>query len=237
MGKKCGLPGPDTQASRLLSLTAISGEFPATLLNRLPGGESYRAAMVYRLKRDGLLHTHYRDGLRTYRLTPPAKSLLLSGYPGRFEFSLTGGGGTNRLKSEVTRRLRQCRIAAAHVAMLNAGVAVFRDGKPDIFRYGGVAPCRPGGAAFYSSREIKAIGSGAVKIRGASLVGVLLSRGHIFATYNNAATGRWDFRAEILLVMVMRMGYRRPGKEFHLLKQGHLRHFRVDGQKGDGRGT
>ena len=42
-------------AYRLLSLTAISGEFPTDQLNRLPGSPYYLESVVTALKKDGLL--------------------------------------------------------------------------------------------------------------------------------------------------------------------------------------
>ena len=51
-------------AYRLLSLTAISGEFPTDQLNRLPGSPYYLESVVTALKKDGLLRTYYRDKLR-----------------------------------------------------------------------------------------------------------------------------------------------------------------------------
>ena len=44
-------------AYRLLSLTAISGEFPTDQLNRLPGSPDYLESVVTALKKDGLLRT------------------------------------------------------------------------------------------------------------------------------------------------------------------------------------
>mgnify|MGYP004445757795 CR=1 FL=1 len=46
-------------AYRLLSLTAISGEFPTDQLNRLPGSPYYLESVVTALKKDGLLRTYY----------------------------------------------------------------------------------------------------------------------------------------------------------------------------------
>ena len=57
------------------------------------------------LKKSGLLRTYYRDRLRGYRLGAKAKAALLDGWPERFSPYLTGDTDTNRLKSEVNRRL------------------------------------------------------------------------------------------------------------------------------------
>lgn len=93
-------------AYRLLSLTAISGEFPTDQLNRLPGSPYYLESVVTALKKDGLLRTYYRDKLRGYRLGPRAKATLLKSRPDRFASYLTGDTDTNRLKCEIDRRLR-----------------------------------------------------------------------------------------------------------------------------------
>ena len=84
-------------AYKLLSLTAISGEFPTDQLNRLPGSPYYLESVITALKKDGLLRTYYRDKLRGYRLGPRAKATLLESRPDRFASYLTGDTDTNRL--------------------------------------------------------------------------------------------------------------------------------------------
>lgn len=196
MGMGNRLPGPHTRAYGLLSLIAVCGEFPADLLSHIPGSTSYLESLVWTLKREGLLRTYYRDRLRGYRLGRRAKQLLLQAQPERFSFFLTGNTDTNLLKSEVTRRLRLHRIAELYVRMQNAGAAIFRDEKPRLF-----APdteeawiSRP---VFYSSREVKELGLEAVKIRGSRMTGVLLTKAHVFLTYNSESSlAKWDYRAE-----------------------------------------
>ena len=86
------------------------------------------------LKKSGLLRTYYRDRLRGYRLGAKAKAALLDGWPERFSPYLTGDTDTNRLKSEVNRRLRLHRLAETYVTMDNAGIGLFQDEKPKVFR-------------------------------------------------------------------------------------------------------
>ncbi len=100
------LPRRDTQRYQLLELIALSGDFPAELLSRLPGGSTYKESVVKSLKREGLIRTFYRDHLRTYRLTAKAKAQLMAEQPDRFAFYLEGNSDTNLLKGEITRRLR-----------------------------------------------------------------------------------------------------------------------------------
>ena len=85
------------------------------------------------LKKNGLLRTYYRDRLRGYRLGAKAKAALLDGWPERFSPYLTGDTDTNRLKSEVNRRLRLHRLAETYVTMDNAGIGLFQDEKPKVF--------------------------------------------------------------------------------------------------------
>ena len=73
------------------------------------------------LKKSGLLRTYYRDRLRGYRLGAKAKAALLDGWPERFSPYLTGDTDTNRLKSEVNRRLRLHRLAETYITMRGLG--------------------------------------------------------------------------------------------------------------------
>ncbi len=134
-------------------------EFPTDQLNRLPGSPYYLESVVTALKKDGLLRTYYRDKLRGYRLGPRAKATLLESRPDRFASYLTGDTDTNRLKCEIDRRLRLHRLAETYVTMDNAGVCVYRDEKPAIFAPEGYAGGMIVYPAFFSSREVKEMGS------------------------------------------------------------------------------
>ena len=152
------------------------------------------------LKRKRLLRTFYKDGLRGYRLTAKAKELLIADRPERFFPFLTGAAETNHIKSEAARRLRLHRIAESTVTMQNAGAAVYRDEKPEIFstvwdESAGVFITAP---AFYNSREIKELGTVFVKIKGARSVGVLLTENAVFVVYNlGGSLMKWQYRVEM----------------------------------------
>ena len=198
------LPAPDTLPHLLLTLTAISGEFPTSLVGRLPGGASYKESVVKVLKREKLLRTYYRDGLRGLRLTALAKKELLAERPERLSLYLTGNVETNTLKSEIPRRLRLHRMAEVLVTMLNAEVLVFHEEKPLLF-----APIPPEDAridrpAYYSSREVKELGAQAVKFKGSRSTGILLTDGGIFISYNTgSARMKWEYKAELRLKAVL----------------------------------
>ena len=194
------LPGRHTAGYHLLELTAISGEFPTDLLSRLPGGDFYKENVVKALKSRQLLRTFYKDGLRGYRLTAKAKELLAADQPDRFLSSLTGAAETNHIRSESFRRMRLHRISETLITMQNAGVAVYRDEKPDIF-----SPVWKEGVrllieypAFYHSREVKELGTVFVKIKGARSVGILLTQSNGFVVYNlGGSLMKWQYRAEM----------------------------------------
>ena len=195
------IPPEDTLASLLLTLTALSGEFPTAQISRLPSTGAYQEKILKSLKGEKLLRTYYRDGLRALRLTTAAKKLLVDKWPDRFLPYLSCSTETNVLKSEVPRRLRLHRMAEVLVTMLNANVTVFPWKKPAIFRPTPLAAApyinRP---AYYSSREVKGLGAQAVKIRGSRSTGLLLTDGVIFTIYNTGTFAmKWEYKAEMRL--------------------------------------
>lgn len=217
----------DTQAYLLLSLIAVSGELPASQVGRLVPSVSYREKLLTSLRDRKLLRTHCKDKLWGHRLTARAKGLLLADSDRRFAFFLTGGTDTNLLKSEVTRRLRLHRIAEATVTMLNAGVSIYRDGKPDIFSPEDRAQTEPftvDGAAFYNSREVKEASGEFAKIRGARPVGMLLTMRDAFITYNTGnALMKWEYKSEMRTKALM----------IHLLCHQRLPHqYQMENIKG-----
>ena len=201
------LPTSDTVSYHLLELIAISGEFPTDQLKRIAGGNAYKEVVVTRLKKQRLVRTVYRDGLRGLRLTPTAKKHLLANNDVRFFSSLSGDSETNHPNTDPARRLRLHRIAAATVTMQNAGVQIFRDEKPDVF-----APVMEESElrtvlspAFYNSREIKEIGTVFVKIKGARSVGVLLTASTVFVVYNlGDSLMKWEYKAEMRTKALMK---------------------------------
>lgn len=193
-------PPLDTAAGLLLTLTALSGEFPTALVSRLPGGKAYKVKVVKRLKKDKLLHTYYADGLREFRLTNAAKKLLLDSWPELFGPYLTGRAETNMLKSEQLRRLRLHRMAEVLVAMYNAGVGVFSWQKHAVFDPTPPDDIRIEWPMYYSSREVKEIGPQRDKIRGSRATGVLLTENNVFVVYNAGRSEiKWAREAELRL--------------------------------------
>ena len=198
------LPAPGTLPELLLTLTALSGEFPVSAVRRLSGSKSYMEQVVKQLKKEGLLRTYYRDSLRGLRLTAAAKKLLLDSYPDRFISFFSGDTATNAPKYSVTHRLRLHRMAEVLMAMYNADVLVFPWEKAAVFQPA-PSPDRqyiplP---AYYSAREIreiKGVSQEGKKITSSRMTGILFSDAGIFIAYNTGPYQMaWRHNAEMRL--------------------------------------
>ena len=188
------LPAQNTLPYLLLTLTALCGEYPIRQISHLPGGSAYLESVVTALRRDGLLRTFSKDGLRGLRLTPSAKRLLLADAPEWFSAYLTGSSEPNKLKSEIPRRLRLHRMAEILTIMHNADIPAFPWEKAP-FSAASQSAAIP---AYYTSREVKEIGPQGAKIKSSRATGILLTDGGIFLTYNTAkAQMKWEYKAEL----------------------------------------
>ena len=209
MKQKRILPDRLTQSYTILSLIAVSGEFPTKQINRLSGGHEYKVKLIKSLKRKEWIYTYYSDKLRGYRLTSTTKDMLLNDHKNRFTAYLTGNTETNQPKYEITRRLRLHSISETIVTMHNADVSVYRDEKPDVFypynNNGAILPFSITHPAFFNSREIKEIGLESVKIQGGRAVGVLLTEYEVFVVYNTGGSLlKWEYKSEMRTKAVMK---------------------------------
>ena len=189
-----------TAAYRLLSLTALSGECSPDILSRLGIGPSYGEKLVTKLKDEGLIKTHYKDRLRGYRLACGGKKLLLAQNPERFSFYLSGNTETNHPRSGYPRRLRLQQASHIYAMLLNAGITFFRDEKPLIFREEPQAgeSVRMPLPIFYHSREVKELGTEAVKIGNSRIMGILFAPGCIYALFHTGtAPIKWEYQTEL----------------------------------------
>ena len=186
---------------RLMELAAISGECSTRVLPILGLAPSYSEKLVTRLKGEGLIKTHYKDGLRGYRLTSRGKELLLEENHSRFSFYLSGSSDTNHPRSDITRRLRLQQASIAYAMLCNAGVEVFRDRKPRLFQAGDAARAAPFPMplpAFYHSREVKELGAEAVKVNSSRAMGILFAPECIYALFcTGSAPMKWEYRTEL----------------------------------------
>ena len=193
-----------------MTLTALCGEYPISQISRLPGGSAYLESVVTALRRDGLLRTFSKDGLRGLRLTTSAKRLLLADAPEWFSAYLTGSSEPNKLKSEIPRRLRLHRMAEILTIMHNADIPAFPWEKAS-FPAVGQSSAIP---AYYTSREVKEIGPQGTKIKSSRATGILLTDGGIFLTYNTAkAQMKWEYKAELRFKALLQTKEVMPGTE------------------------
>ena len=138
----------------LLLLMAVSGEIPADWIGRAIGSESYAAALLTRLKRDGEVKLRSKDGIRGYLLRSKAKQYLLVHYGEDVRPYLSGANSTNHVKSEPEKRLRLHRMSMVWIYFHRAGVRIFLSEKPELFPAlhqvpSGVAVSQGGTSAFY----------------------------------------------------------------------------------------
>lgn len=199
------LPAPSTTSYRLLLLTALSGEFPIHQVDRLGGGRDYLQVIVTKLKRQNLIRAYRRDNVIGLRLTLPCKRLFLRERPAEMAPFVTGKTETNHPRSELTRRLRLHRMAEVLTPMANAGVVFTPWEKPPIFREKRVYPADVlPHSAYYTSKEVKKIGSEARIFTSSRFTGILFTPDGIFLAYN-ARDGNmlWEYRAEIRLKNVI----------------------------------
>ena len=190
-----------TSAYRLMEMAAISGECSPRVLAHLHLNTSYGEKLITRLKKEGHIRTHYKDGLRGYRLTSRGKKLLLSENPARFSFYLSGSSDTNRPRSDIPRRLRLQQASIAYAMLQRAGVEIYRDRKAPLFQPGTrteASPCNMTLPAFYHSREVKELGAEAVKINNSRTIGILLAPECIYAVFcTGGALMKWEYRTEL----------------------------------------
>ena len=195
------LPSPDTFPDLLLTLTALSGEFPSALVKHLPGSEYYNRNAVTRMKKAGLLYKYSRDGLHGLRLTSAAKDLLLTQQPDRYSDILAGDSVLNAPKYTAVRRARLHRMAEVLVSMFIANVLVLPWEKPAIFQEDGETSLTDiDQPTYYTSLEIKGGGDQGRKFTGSRATGILFGYDNIFLTFNTGTSEmKWDSNSETRL--------------------------------------
>ena len=171
----------------LLLLIAVSGEIPADWIGIAVGSESYGAALITRLKKEGMLRQRKKDGLWGYLLSIKAKRYLLDRYREDVEMYLGGASSTNHVKSELDKRLRLHRMSMVWIFCRKVGIGVFFHQKPAL-------PWEMGRetkeemiweksewAAYYGTTEWKRPGD--LEIKGSRACGLLMGS-HCYIVYN-----------------------------------------------------
>ena len=198
----------ENQSIKLLSLIAISGDFPADELNSF-GSLEYNKKLIMSLKQEKLIRVFYKDNVRSYRLTSKAKKRLLLENSDRFKAYFEKTTEANLYPSAINRRLRLHRISQALVFMKNSNVKIFHDEKTPLFEssvgtvYTGFYSNNPETSeriklpAFYTSREIKEHSKEKYKINNSRFIGLLITESMQYIIYNTDDTlMKWESRSE-----------------------------------------
>jgi hypothetical protein len=197
---------PKSQGQLLLELIAISGEYPAENIHRIIPSSSYSKKLVSALIADKLIKLVNKGGIRGFRLEIKGKRKLMTENPARFGDYLEGSADTNKLRSDLPRRLRLHFAAEVFTLMYNAEIRVFKDTKPPLYALcthaelsqpsnESIAITTP---CFYSSREQKQDDDKSNAIRGARAAGTLLTPTHVYAIYNTGGVeSRWRESVEL----------------------------------------
>lgn len=196
----------------LLLLVAVSGELPADWIGRAVGSESYAAALLTRLRREGDLKLRSGGGIRGYLLRAKAKQYLLETYPEEVESCLSGFSSTNHVKSEPEKRLRLHRMSMVWIFYYRAGIRIFKSTKPELFHavpmvFPGTSPMGKSRAAYYGTSEWKQKED--KEIKGSRACGVLAAD-QFFIVYNTIdSLMKWTPKTERNLRSRMEMRLRR----------------------------
>lgn len=171
--------GAMKKQDRLLRMIAICTELPAKLTGQVVGSDSYAAALVTKLKQEGLIAVRSGDGYRGYVLKAKGRRYVLEAYGADTAFFLRGAAGRGMVKSEVHKRIRLHRMSEVWVFLWKSGVCIFQSQKPafgsGLWKNGVEA------AAYYGSLEFK---GDFEAIRGSRACGVLLSGNSAYVVYN-----------------------------------------------------
>ena len=160
-----------------MALVAVSGELRADMAEYALGTAAYTAALITKLKKEGLLAVRSREGAKGYVLREKGKRLLMSRYPGSFDCLFHGAAETNHVKSEITRRLRLHRMSMAWAFGLRMGLCIFPMEKPAF------PPelCSLEGRVYYGASEMK---EGSDKVKGSRACGLMVCAGQPYVVYH-----------------------------------------------------
>lgn len=137
-----------TQSDRLLLAIGVCRELPYELAAQVTGSASYAAALITKLKKEGMIGCRSRDGLKGYVLYEKGRRYLMENYPKQAGGLFLDGGGT--VKAEPEKRLRLHRMAYAWVWLYRMGTDMF--GEVSLL-YPGISHIVPG--KYLTAGEVK----------------------------------------------------------------------------------
>ena len=176
---------------RILTITALSGEFPYSCFGRLNVDIYYARRLRTMLHKDGFTRTQWKDGLKGLVLTNKGLFDIKEQNPTRYKYIDT------RNRPEESRRYRRHLFAMTYCSLINADIEFLPDKKPFVFSrsrqsqsYDAPRPLIKNSLltdepVFYSSVEIKyELEDYVQQIRNSAMMGLILTRTDCYLLYN-----------------------------------------------------
>ena len=149
-----------SKKEKLLTITALSGEFPCDNFHRLHISSSYAKLLRHNLYQEGMIKSLSDDCLKGLVLTSKGIEVLKQKEPERYRYI------SDKKRTEVSRRYRRQLFARTYCSLLNADIEFLPDRKPFVFARRRSQPYIVGSPlirpsllsdepVFYSSIEIK----------------------------------------------------------------------------------
>ena len=179
-----------SKKEKLLTITALSGEFPCDKFHRLHISSSYAKLLRHNLYQEGMIKSLSDDCLKGLVLTGKGIEVLKQKEPERYRYI------SDKKRTEVSRRYRRQLFARTYCSLLNADIEFLPDRKPFVFARRRSQPYIVGSPlirpsllsdepVFYSSIEIKyELEDHVQQIRNSAMTGLVLNRNNCFVLYN-----------------------------------------------------
>ena len=179
-----------SKKEKLLTITALSGEFPCDNFHRLHISSSYAKLLRHNLYQEGMIKSLSDDCLKGLVLTSKGIEVLKQKEPERYRYI------SDKKRTEVSRRYRRQLFARTYCSLLNADIEFLPDRKPFVFARRRSQPYIVGSPlirpsllsdepVFYSSIEIKyELEDHVQQIRNSAMTGLILNRNNCFVVYN-----------------------------------------------------
>lgn len=179
-----------SKKEKLLTITALSGEFPCDNFHRLHISSSYAKLLRHNLYQEGMIKSLSDECLKGLVLTSKGIEVLKQKEPERYRYI------SDKKRTEVSRRYRRQLFARTYCSLLNADIEFLPDRKPFVFARRRSQPYIVGSPlirtsllsdepVFYSSIEIKyELEDHVQQIRNSAMTGLILCRNNCFVLYN-----------------------------------------------------
>ena len=179
-----------SKKEKLLTITALSGEFPCDNFHRLHISSSYAKLLRHNLYQEGMIKSLSDDCLKGLVLTSKGIEVLKQKESERYRYI------SDKKRTEVSRRYRRQLFARTYCSLLNADIEFLPDRKPFVFARRRSQPYIVGSPlirpsllsdepVFYSSIEIKyELEDHVQQIRNSAMTGLVLNRNNCFVLYN-----------------------------------------------------